>query len=123
MTLTVAVALGQTPLALSLSSGTVGTESVAADGKAAAYSQVTLTASAVISRDLPVIPLGSQTVQAGADGTYHAVIDLAPAYQRAIRVTVVASASGTKSVSATTLVDAPNAGLFSPVWDATQGSR
>jgi hypothetical protein len=123
MTLTVAAALGQTPLALSVVSGAAGTESVTVDGKAAAYSQVTLTTSAFLSADLPVVPLGSQPVQADANGKFHAVIDIAPLYQRDVRITVVASAEGTKSISATALVNAPNAGSFSPVWDATQGSR
>jgi hypothetical protein len=122
MTLTVAAALGQTALALSLATGKVGTESIAVDGKAAAYSQVTLTTSALISQDIPTISLGSQTVQAGADGKFHTVIDLAPVYQRGIRVTVVASAGGATPVSATTLVGAPNT-TFNPDWDNTQGSR
>jgi hypothetical protein len=123
MTLTIATALSQVPLALSVSSGTAGTESVAVDGKAAAYSQVTIAASALISQDIPVVSLGSQSIRADANGRFHTVIALAPAYQRGIRVTVVASADGTKPVSATTVVDAPNAGTFNPAWDNTQGSR
>ena len=112
---------GQTPLTLSLASGKTGTESLSADGKAPADAQVTLTATALISRDLPVLSLGTQTVRSGADGTYHAVIDLAPAYQRGARVTVAATADGS-AVTATTLVDAPSA-PFNPDWDNTQGSR
>jgi hypothetical protein len=120
LALSAACALGQTPLTLALSSGATGTESLAANGKAPAEAQITLTATALISQDLPVLSLGTQIVRSGSDGTYHAVVDLAPAYQRGARVTVVASADG-ETASATTIVQAPNP--FNPAWDNKQGSR
>jgi hypothetical protein len=113
---------GQQPIALTVTSGDTGSESVLVSGKSLAYADVSLTASALISRDLPVIGLGGKTVRAGADGTFHTTIDLAPLYQRGILVTVVAATAGTPPVSATTAVDAPNATIFNPAWDNTEGS-
>jgi hypothetical protein len=122
--LTAACALGQgqQPVTLTAASGATGSESVLVSGKSLAYADVSLTASALISRDLPVIGLGTKTVRAGADGTFHTTIDLAPLYQRGILITVVAATAGAQPVSATTAVDAPNATIFNPAWDDTEGS-
>jgi hypothetical protein len=118
-----ACALGQghQPLTLTVTSGATGSESVLVSGKALPYSDVGLTTDALISRDLPLIGLGTRTVRAGADGTFHMTIDLAPVYQRGILVTVIATQPGTQPVSVTAAVDAPNASYFNPAWDNTEG--
>jgi hypothetical protein len=110
------------PLAVAIHSGNTGAESVQVSGKAAAYSLVSLDLWAEVSEDIPSIWIGSQTITADNSGKFSTTVNLAPVYERGIRVTVRASIEGGRvTETASTLITAPNA--FNPDWDNTTGSH
>jgi hypothetical protein len=107
---------------VAVQSGNTGAETVRVAGKAAAYSLVSLDLWATISQDLPTISLGSQTVTADGSGAFATTVNIAPVYDRGIRINVRASLeNGRVTATASTLVAAPNP--FNPDWDNTKGSR
>ncbi|MDP9024215.1 MAG: hypothetical protein M3N13_02420 [Candidatus Eremiobacteraeota bacterium] len=107
-------------LTVSVSSGQLGSEQLLVSGTAPAYALVKLEMSAIISRDLPTIPVGLRTATADQSGKYSAIMAVAPAIVRGVRVTVRASINGgLVQASAATTYDKPNDGTTVPGWDGT----
>ncbi len=84
-----------------------GRDAIVVDGTAPAALPVTITLTGTISRDLPTVTLSSVTL--ATDGTFHAVVPIAPAMPRGSVVTVTAtSLPGVSSAWARVTVGPPN---------------
>jgi hypothetical protein len=98
----------------------VGSESLLVSGTAPAYAVVRLDITAIISHDLPTIPVRSVSASADQSGKFSAIVAVAPVVQRGALMTVRASINGgLVQATATTTYGKPNAGTMVPGWDDT----
>ncbi|MBV8636609.1 MAG: hypothetical protein JO322_00865 [Candidatus Eremiobacteraeota bacterium] len=108
-------------LTVDVRSGILGWEGIWVIGSAPVYSEVFLDVTEVVSRDLPVISIGSYRVVADGTGAFSQAIPVAPAYLQNAVITVHAQLAGAAARSVTTTYRAPNADLYVPVWDDGSG--
>lgn len=92
-----------------------GTEALLVTGQAPPSLPVMITLLGAFSSDLPDVLISRQTLTAGPDGTFQAIVPIGPDYMRDTFIHVLAtSLPGVTSASAQLLVQAPNAGLMVP---------
>jgi hypothetical protein len=92
-----------------------GAEALLVTGQAPPSLPVMITLLAAFSSDLPNVLISRQTLTAGPDGTFQAIVPIGPDYMRDTFIHVLAtSLPGVTSASAQLLVQAPNAGLMVP---------
>ncbi|MDQ2866522.1 MAG: hypothetical protein M3R51_09880 [Candidatus Eremiobacteraeota bacterium] len=107
-------------LTVSVISGNAGSEQLLLSGTAPANATVALEITAIVSHDLPTIPVRSIVVAADQAGKYSALVAAAPVLERGAQITVRASLNGgLVRASATTTYGAPNAGITVPGWDGS----
>jgi len=98
-----------------------GAEALLITGQAPPAAPVLITLLATFSPDIPNVLLSRNTLTAGPDGKFQAIVPIAPDYMRDTFIHVLAtSVPGVVSASAQILVHAPNAGVDVPA-DAFPG--
>jgi hypothetical protein len=101
-----------------------GAEAVDVSGRAPAGTDLTITLVSTIDVDLPDVVLNRKTLVTGPDGTFAAVMSIAPGYTRGSIITVFATSSdGGPAVTARYVVNAPNRGVPIPLDDIPRNVR
>jgi hypothetical protein len=92
-----------------------GQEALLVTGEAPPSVPVRITLLATLSSDIPNVLLSRNDIVSNTDGTFQAIVPIAPDYLKQSFVHVLAtSLPGVDSASAQILVDAPNAGVVVP---------
>jgi hypothetical protein len=92
-----------------------GQEALLVTGEAPPSVPVRITLLATLSSDLPNVLLSRNDITSNTDGTFQAIVPIAPNYLKQSFIHVLAtSLPGIDSASAQILVDAPNAGVVVP---------
>lgn len=92
-----------------------GAEALLVTGEAPPTLPVMITLLGTISPEIPNILVSRQTLTAGPDGKFQAIVPIGPDYMRDTYIRVLAtSLPGVTSASAQLLVQSPNAGLTIP---------
>jgi hypothetical protein len=92
-----------------------GAEALLVTGEAPPAAPVMITLLATLSSDIPNVLLSRNTLTAGPDGKFQAIVPIAPDYMRDTFIHVLATSTpGVTSASAQLLVQASNAGLKVP---------
>jgi hypothetical protein len=91
-----------------------GAEAIDIYGHATPGSVLTVTLVSTFSVDVPDVVLSRTYLDAAADGTFSAVISIAPGFTRGSFITVYATTYG-GAAKARYLVDAPNHGVIVPL--------
>ena len=88
-----------------------GAEAITVVGSAPPGATVTITLTALVSEDIPTVLVSRHDVAADVNGRYGAIIPIASAYERGIKLNVLAtSAPGVAPAQAQLTTGAPNAG-------------
>jgi hypothetical protein len=102
----------------------VGAEAIDVSGRAPAGSALTITLVSTVDVDVPDIVLTKKTLVTGPDGTFTAVISIAPGFTRGSVITVYATPTdGGPAVTARYLTNAPNRGVSIPLDDIPRNVR
>ena len=89
-----------------------GREALVVSGQAPPLAPITLTITGTLSSDIPDVLLSRQFVAVASNGSFAAIVPIAPDYLRGSTVNVVAtSVPGVRSARAQLDVDAPNKGV------------